>query len=79
MHVSPVVPPPAAPAASAPSGGARRWATVQAGPVLEEWQLPARYRRLPMEEQEIECINVSTYTGAAEMPPTPQPNPNAGV
>jgi len=56
--VSPVAPPPpAAAAASAPAGAARKWATVQSGPVLEEWQLPARYRRLPMEDSEIECIN----------------------
>ena len=59
VHVSPVVAPPPPPAAaSAPSGAAKRWATVQSGPVLEEWQLPARYRRLPMEELEMECINV---------------------
>ena len=60
VHISPVVapPPPSAAAASAPSGAARKWTTVQSGPVLEEWQLPDRYRRLPMEQQEMECINV---------------------
>ncbi|XP_043217484.1 uncharacterized protein LOC122386119 [Amphibalanus amphitrite] len=57
VHASPVTAAPAPAAASAPSGGGRRWTTVQSGPVLEEWQLPARYRRLPLEEREIECIN----------------------
>lgn len=57
VHVSPrVAPPPPVAAASAPSG-ANRWAAVQTSPVLEEWQLPARYRRLPLDDQEMECIN----------------------
>ena len=63
VHASPVTAPPPPAAASAPSGAVPKWSTVQAGPVLEEWQLPARYRRLPMEEREIECINVSRRWG----------------
>ncbi|XP_037083556.1 28S ribosomal protein S36, mitochondrial-like [Pollicipes pollicipes] len=51
-----VAAPPSAP--SAPSGGSRKWSVVHAGPVLEEWQVPARYRRLPMDEKEMEAINM---------------------
>jgi len=56
--VPPVMVAPPVVAASAPSGGRSKWAAVQRSAVLEEWQVPARYRRLPLEDKEIEAINM---------------------
>lgn len=48
---------PAAPSGSKGAGG--RPAQVQL-PVIEDWQLPPRYRRHTLDEKEIDAINVST-------------------
>lgn len=37
-------------------------APVQSAPVLEEWQVPLKYRRETITEEEIEFINVSERT-----------------
>lgn len=44
------------PAASAATGAAQT-RSVSSGEAIEEWQLPARYRRKPIDDVEMEWIN----------------------
>lgn len=44
-------------AAAAPSGSKPNLKAVQA-PLIMDWQLPLRYRRQPMSQQEVDYINV---------------------
>ncbi|XP_001651005.2 uncharacterized protein LOC5566608 [Aedes aegypti] len=46
------------PAPSAAAGtGATQTRSVSSGEAIEEWQMPARYRRKPIDDVEIEWIN----------------------
>ncbi|CAB3379687.1 Hypothetical predicted protein [Cloeon dipterum] len=48
----------AAAAASAPSSSAKaNFKPVQKGPIIEDWQLPYRYRRQQLSQQEVDFIN----------------------
>lgn len=47
------------PGAVAGLSSPRSPAVTQASQVLEEWQVPPKYRRAPITEEEIEYINVS--------------------
>ncbi|XP_065336907.1 alpha-ketoglutarate dehydrogenase component 4 [Cloeon dipterum] len=48
----------AAAAASAPSSsGKASFKPVQKGPIIEDWQLPYRYRRQQLSQQEVDFIN----------------------
>ncbi|XP_038113809.1 uncharacterized protein LOC6032392 isoform X2 [Culex quinquefasciatus] len=42
---------------SAPATQAGQARSVSTGEAIEEWQLPARYRRKPIDDVEIEWIN----------------------
>ncbi|RZF41435.1 hypothetical protein LSTR_LSTR000149 [Laodelphax striatellus] len=43
--------------APAPSSKPSKPGHVQARPIIEDYQLPHRYRRQPMDEKEIEAVN----------------------
>nr|XP_029713861.1 uncharacterized protein LOC115258006 [Aedes albopictus] len=47
---------PASAAAAAGTGGTQT-RSVSSGEAIEEWQLPARYRRKPIDDVEIDWIN----------------------
>ncbi|CRK98198.1 CLUMA_CG011561, isoform A [Clunio marinus] len=47
----------AAPATTVPSAAVTSAKHATSGPAIEDWQLPNRYRRRPIDEQEIDAIN----------------------